>query len=513
MLHQIMKNMKILDCTLRDGGYYTNWDFDSILVKEYLSTINTLPIDYIEIGYRQPAKEEYMGEYAYLPMSTILQCKQYAPDKKLVVMLNLKDVSDESAATLVSSLAKHIALIRLATAPNDIEKAARVATIIKQFGLQVSVNIMYMSTWNDVPEFWVALPKLEGVADILCMVDSYGAVYPSDIAGIVERIRACVNIPLGFHGHDNQSLAFANTLEAIHAGCDVVDATVMGMGRGAGNLQTELLLTYLAKNDSRINLNQVVELRNLYEPLHAIYKWGTNLPYMISGVNSLPQKEIMTMLSQRRYSVASIVRKLQNRLKNHNGQSYQLLIQEPINRPILFVGGGASVAKHIAKIVDFLHIYDDIPVCFLSAKYLFLFDEIANPRYFCMIGNEGARVEKQKQHLKATDKFVVSEQGVADAYIPDFVQTRTYMIAMSEDRNEAPLALAIEVARLISQEKHIMLVGLDGYSSSKREDIYDMMRENQELFDTYKDEFRFQSFLPTEYKNIQKGSIYSELAK
>ena len=60
---------------------------------------------------------------------------------------------------------------------------------------------------------------------------------------------------------------------------------------------------------------------------------------------------------------------------------------------------------------------------------------------------------------------------------------------------------------------HIMLVGLDGYSSSKREDVYDMMRENQDLFDAYKNEFRFPSLLPTEYKNIQKGSIYSELAK
>ena len=87
------------------------------------------------------------------------------------------------------------------------------------------------------------------------------------------------------------------------------------------------------------------------------------------------------------------------------------------------------------------------------------------------------------------------------------------MIAKSEDRSDAPLALAIEIARQITSERHIMLVGLDGYSTSKREDIYDMMRENQELFDAYKDEFRFQSLLPTEYKNVQMGSIYSELAK
>ena len=68
--------MKILDCTLRDGGYYTNWDFEPELVKEYLTSVNSLPIEYVEVGYRQPTKSEYMGEYAYLPMHTIEQCKK-----------------------------------------------------------------------------------------------------------------------------------------------------------------------------------------------------------------------------------------------------------------------------------------------------------------------------------------------------------------------------------------------------------------------------------------------------
>ena len=480
--------MKILDCTLRDGGYYTNWDFEQELVQAYLSIVNTLPIDNIELGYRQPAKDEYMGEYAYLPLSTIEQCKQYAPDKKLAVMLNLKDVDERSASALVAPLKQHITLIRLATAPTDIEKAARVAAAIKQHGLKVSINVMYMSTWCDVSEFWLNLPKLNEVADMLCMVDSYGAVYPNEIAQIVERIKACVNVPIGFHGHDNLSLAFANTLAAIDAGCEIVDATIMGMGRGAGNLKTELLLAYLAKADKGINLNHVVELRSMFEPLQEEYHWGTNLPYMISGVNSLPQKEIMAMLNQRRYSVASIVRKLQNRLKKQSGQPYQPLVQEKSDRPVLFVGGGASVAKHLS-----------------------LFDAIANPRYFCLIGNEGARVEKQMQHVKATDKFVLSEQGEADAYIPDFVQAQTYMLSMSDAHNDAPLSLAIEVARQVTMERHIMLVGMDGYSASKREDIYDMMRENQELFDAYKDEFRFQSLLPTEYQNVEQSSLYAKL--
>lgn len=503
--------MKILDCTLRDGGYYTYWDFEPRLVQAYLSALNDLPIEYIELGYRQPAKGEYMGEYAYLPLSTVAQCKRYAPNKKMAVMLNLKDVDEGSAVDLVSSLTQDISLIRIATAPNDILKVSRVAKTIKQLGFQVSVNVMYMSTWNDVPDFWQELNHLNGNVDFLCMVDSYGSVYPKEIPFIVAKVKEKLSVPIGFHGHDNLNLAFANTLAAIEAGCDIVDATIMGMGRGAGNLKTELLMTYLAKTDERINLNSIVELRNLFEQLHEAYHWGTNMPYMISGVNSLPQKDIMSMLSKRRYSVSSIVRRLQNHLSKHNEQTYLPLTQEKCDRPVLFIGGGDSVAKHIEKVLDFLHIYDDIPVCFLSAKHLHLFDNISNLRFFCMIGNEGVRVEKQLCHVKLNDIFVESEHS--EAYIPDSISQQTYMLSIPELISDAPLALAIEIARQISTGRHIMLVGFDGYSALKRDDIYDMMRENQELFDTYKGEFKFQAFLPTEYKNVQQGSLYAELSR
>ena len=505
--------MKILDCTLRDGGYYTNWDFELGLVKEYLTTVNDLPIEYIEIGYRQMAKGEYMGEYAYLPLHTIEQCKKYAPNKQLVVMLNLKDVDEASVVTLLEPIKGIIQMVRYATAPKDVEKAAQIAAITKKFGLKVSVNIMYMSTWLSNEQFWQKLPLLNENIDLLCMVDSYGAVYPQEVPQIVAKVKECILAPIGFHGHDNMSLAFANTLAALQAGCAIVDSTIMGMGRGAGNLRTELLMTYCAKEDSSINLNKVEDLLTQFAPLREMYGWGTNLPYMISGANSLPQKDIMAMLSQKRYSVAHIVRQLQNNLHPNKANQYQVLPSNAGAYSVLFVGGGASVPKHIEAIVGYLKRHRSTAVCFLSAKHLALFDSIENARYICLAGNEGARVEKNAEKLHDTDWFILSNAKCSETYVPACAQERTYVVSSNKqfDYADAPLALAMDLFVQMSKDKTVLMVGMDGYSESKRSDVYDMMRENQTIIDAYVAQYQFKSLLPTEYKHVVQSSIYAEL--
>ena len=505
--------MKILDCTLRDGGYYTNWDFSPELVKEYLVTVNTLPIEYIEIGYRQPVKQIYMGEYAYLPLQTIESCQRYAPNKKLALMLNLKDVDETSILPLLKPIIGVVPLVRLATAPKDVEKAAKVANVVRALGLEVSVNIMYMSTWLSNERFWQQLPMLNGKIDMLCMVDSYGAVYPNEIPQIVAKVKENISAPIGFHGHDNMTLAFANALAALKAGCEVIDSTIMGMGRGAGNLCTELLMTYCAKYDSSINLNTLVELLAYFAPIREKYCWGTNLPYMISGANSLPQKDIMEMLSYKRYSIAHIVRQLQNNLCSNKTNLYQEMTTDIKEESVLLIGGGTSVKKHIKSIVNYLMKHPLMPVCFLSAKHISLFDTISNPRYVCLVGNEGARVEKNAKALHETDMFVLSNKKYLDTYVPDSIKARTFIVPTCNQFSfsDAPLALAMDLVPNLSNACMVLMVGMDGYSESKRNDTYDMMRESQTIIDAYAGQYLFKSLLPTEYEHVEQSSIYAEL--
>src|SRR5690606_15324869 len=130
---------------------------------------------------------------------------------------------------------------------------------------------------------------------------------------IMNIVKSKTNVPLGFHGHNNLELGLINTLTAIENGVDIVDATITGMGRGAGNLKTELLLTALNANKNLpVDFNALSEVVDRFQELQLHYGWGTNLPYMVSGSNSLPQKDVMDWVSNGTISFNSIIRALQN---------------------------------------------------------------------------------------------------------------------------------------------------------------------------------------------------------
>src|SRR5690606_28908954 len=123
--------MKILDCTLRDGGYYTSWDFDKALVDQYILSLNHLPIDYIEVGYRSPLMKVYNGKYFYLPLYELedLRAKSI---KKLAVILNEKDVRIEHLESLLKPIVGLVDMVRLAIDPNNLGRAIGLAYEVKQ---------------------------------------------------------------------------------------------------------------------------------------------------------------------------------------------------------------------------------------------------------------------------------------------------------------------------------------------------------------------------------------------
>jgi 4-hydroxy 2-oxovalerate aldolase len=286
--------MKILDCTLRDGGYYTNWDFDESIVGLYFESMNKLPVDIIEFGYRSIPKDEYLGKYFYCPDFVLKQAKKMVPDKVLAIMLNEKDCEPDELETLLKPCRGIIQLVRIAVAPARIEKGIELAKAVKAKGFSVALNLMYVSTLSEQPEFFNKIKGIEAVVDYFNLVDSYGGIYPADVEKLVLQCKAKTKVTLGFHGHNNIELAFSNSLAAIKAGCEIVDATITGMGRGAGNLKTELMLTHLAtKHHVNVDFNSLSNVTAAFSELQKKYEWGTNLPYMVSGANSLPQKDII----------------------------------------------------------------------------------------------------------------------------------------------------------------------------------------------------------------------------
>lgn len=518
------RQVSICDCTLRDGGYYTNWDFPSEMVEKYLKAMNALPIDFVELGYRSLDASTYHGEYNYLPRYVLQKCKQLCPDKKLAFMINLKEVNEESIKPLLVQVSEYVAMVRLATRPEDVEKANRVAKIIKAYGLDVSINIMYFSTWvKDIP-FAHFFQGTEQYVDFVVMVDSYGSVLPEQIGPCVEQLRANFKGKLGFHGHNNMELAFANTLAAIHAGVDSIDATISGMGRGAGNLRMELLLTYCTKYDVSVSLNTLMDTLEDFERLRKQYDWGTNLPYMISGCNSLPQKDIMEWITMKRYSTSSIVQRLQAHIQPHNvlEASYENVpIVEKGGKLALLIGGGSSVKEHIDAILELIQRdAASMQLVFSSTKHLSLFDSLPQEveRYIYLVGIEGKRLERQMKSLRSTDKVIIFKQALPmETYIPESIRSQVFTLPHDEQIDlgsiyvESPLYMSIKIAQNLHVSK-MYLVGYDGYDSDVQGNTYNLMEENQSVIDYFKGSCDLCSLLPTKYRHIQEKSLYSMLA-
>lgn len=307
----------LLDCTLRDGGYYTNWDFNSDTIYAYIQAMNVLPIDYLELGYRNNPTQEYLGKFGYCPVSVLKKIRQICT-KKLDVMLNEKSTRPEDLDALLGPIVGLVDMVRIAIDPKNFDRAVVLAKAVKAMGFEVGFNVMYMSKWmTEYPEFLEKLDVLDSFADLFCMVDSYGGVTPDDVTNITNTIRKHTSCPLGFHGHNNLQLGLINTITAMNLGVDYVDATILGMGRGAGNLNMELLLTYLNAHDGlKVDFNVLGDVVSVFTPLLKKHQWGTNLPYMLAGANRIPQKEVMDWVTNRVYSFNSIVRALENRKNN-----------------------------------------------------------------------------------------------------------------------------------------------------------------------------------------------------
>jgi 4-hydroxy 2-oxovalerate aldolase len=510
---------KILDCTLRDGGYYTNWDFDKKVSNTYFESLNQLPVDYLEIGYRSQAMSEYLGKYYYCPIY-LLEAIRKQSSKKIVVILNEKDVRVVDLPQLILPIIGYVDMVRLAIDPKNFSRALVLAEAIKKLGFEVGFNVMYMSNWDKEKEFLAQIKNVDGIADIFYMVDSYGGVYPSDVKRIYNLVREQSNVPIGFHGHNNLELGLINTLTAIECGAEMVDTTITGMGRGAGNLKTELLLTSLqSKGEISVDFNALSKVVAAFTSLQEYHGWGTNLPYMVSGANSLPQKEVMDWMAKRYYSLNSIIRALTNQSQgkkdNETVDQFPISEKNQFNK-VLIVGGGPSIKEHSEALTNFLTSNPTIPIIHASSKNARIFEQLSNPQFFCLMGNEGHRMEEVfgNQVIQNGTCILPPFPREMGTYIPQSLRSTVYELKPSTffSTINSQTAMALELA--LSFNCHsIFVAGYDGYTGTAiTEKDQDLFIENEHLFQMISSStISIESITPTRYSNLKNQSIYQYL--
>ncbi|MFN0729530.1 aldolase catalytic domain-containing protein [Polaribacter gochangensis] len=506
--------MKILDCTLRDGGYYTNWDFDDSLVKTYFRNMNLLPLEYLEAGYRSPKKNGYQGEFFYCSEFTMKRIKDLS-GKKLAIIIDEKSVDLSHIEELLKPCLGYVDLIRIAVKPDNVFKALQLAEKIKKMSFKVAFNVMYLSEWHKYKEIKEVLSKLNNLVDYFYMVDSFGSVFPEDIKNTIEEIRAYSDISLGFHGHNNIELGLINTLTAIENGVEIIDSTVTGMGRGAGNLKTELLLSVLNKRASLdVNFDALSDVTTAFEELRSNHQWGTSLPYMVSGVRSLPQKEVMEWVSKKYYSLNSVIRALntQSNLEKHT----QFPEFKKVNKckKILIIGGGPSVIKHQEAIKELLMADSDMSLIHASSKNALPFKDVENKQYFCLVGNEGVRMSKVFEDLDgfSGNCILPPSPRKMGTFVPEKIIQNTFELSkvdFTSLSNDAHTTIAIQTAIDLDAEE-IYFTGFDGYLESEMaQKDHELFFENSKLFeDLEKQKVEFCAITPTNYKTLPQSSIY-----
>lgn len=507
---------KILDCTLRDGGYYTDWDFSPEVVDSYISAMNMLPIDYLEVGYRNKPMSEYQGKFGYSPVSVLRHLKN-ACSKKIVVMLNEKSTSPEDLESLLGPIVGVADMIRIAIDPRNFDRAVVLAKAVKSMGFEVGFNCMYMSKWSsEYAGFLSKLGVLNDFCDLFCMVDSFGGVTPEDVTSIFNEVRRNTTVPIGFHGHNNLQLGLINTITAIKLGCEYVDATIMGMGRGAGNLNMELLLTYLNAHEGLpVDFNVLGDVVSTFKPLWDKYQWGTNLPYMIAGANRIAQKEVMDWVTNRVYSFNSIVRALENKKNNTIDNAKFPTIDKNVHYDkVVVIGGGESIAEHLDAVKEYISRQDNIAMVFATSRNAGYFLDLKVPKYYCLVGNEGRRLSKTvgKDNLDGICVLPPYPRTMGTE-VPEYALEHTFElpeIEFTDEFKDSVTTISLQLALNITGGD-IFVIGYDGYPGNVlSEKEMALTNENKSIFLAYQ---RFKcdmlkSLTPSLYKDLVVESVY-----
>jgi 4-hydroxy 2-oxovalerate aldolase len=286
--------IKVVDCTIRDGGLINKWQFADDLVRETYVACCAAGVDYVELGYKAtpslfPAPE--YGKWRFCRDEDIEAVLEGVDRRaKLSCMVDIGRVDEDDIAPCSES---PFDLVRIATYVKDIDKAIALADLVMERGYEASVNLMAVSSnlEKDIDE---ALAQLaETAVPVVYVVDSYGSMYCEDITFLVEKyIAALPGKTIGIHCHNNRQLAFANTIQAIIDNANMLDASVYGIGRGAGNCPLELLLGFL--KNPKFNVRPLLKLiQDRYLPLSQEIEWGYLIPYAITGMlNEHPRTAI-----------------------------------------------------------------------------------------------------------------------------------------------------------------------------------------------------------------------------
>jgi len=297
--------IKVLDCTIRDGGLMNNHHFDDAIVRTVYDTCAAAGIDYMEIGYKASRKGLQAGEHGCWKYCLEEDVRRIVGENPTGLKLSVMADADrcDYHDDILPKKDSVIDMIRVATYINQIPTALEMVRDAHDKGYETTVNLMAVSTVGEreLNEGLELLARSEARA--IYVVDSFGSLYSEQVDYLVKKyLHYCksAGMDVGIHMHNNMQLAYANTIEGIVIGANFLDATLAGLGRGAGNCPIELLVAFL--HNPKYDLRPVLAcVQNHIEPLRQKLLWGYDLPYLLTGLlNQHPRAAIRFKEAERK---------------------------------------------------------------------------------------------------------------------------------------------------------------------------------------------------------------------
>lgn len=304
-LQSVRKSIKVLDATLRDGGIVTSFNFPKGFAKALYNANLQAGVDIMEFGYKSSKEmfdESKFGVWKFCDEDKLREVVgDNNTDMKISVMADVGrcDLKKQLIAKKVSV----IDMYRIATYAHQMPSAVEMIELCHAKGYETCCNIMAISR-NQESDMRRALDVVgQSPVDVIYIVDSFGTLYPEEIRRVCDMYFETAEKygkKLGVHAHNNQQLAFANTIEACAKGVDYLDCTVSGLGRGAGNCYSEALLGFL--KNPKYKIEPILKfVREHINPLkRSGVKWGYDVAYLLTGMNNVHPKSAIEFINDDR---------------------------------------------------------------------------------------------------------------------------------------------------------------------------------------------------------------------
>ncbi|MFW6015947.1 MAG: aldolase catalytic domain-containing protein [bacterium] len=488
-----MNKIKILDCTLRDGGYINNWNFGKDNIKKIITKLEKSNIDIIECGFltKNIKYDDNCSKFDKIDRICQIIEKGHISSLK-VCMINYGEYDIDN---IPSNKGKYIDGIRVAFHKKDVEKALEFCKAISSKGYKLFIQPMVSISYSD-EEFLDLIYKVNKIKTYaFYIVDSFGVMKRNDLLRLYYLVDHNLDkdIYVGYHSHNNLQLAFSNAQSLVDLKTTrklIIDSCVFGMGRGAGNLNTELFIDYLnninGSNYKEQPLLQIID--QILAPIYLNNYWGYSLPHYISAFHNchpnyasfLDDKSTLTV-----ENINEILSEMDEKEKNNFNKEYieklyniyqtNTIFDKNVktelknifkNKSVLIIAPGSSITTEYDKISKLISKKDiiSISVNFNPANYKSDYVFVSNLRRFETLDN------KSDLNLIITSNIKTKTEK---KYIVNYSELLNEIEPVKDNAGMMLIKLLIKIG-----VNNIKIAGIDGYSH----DVYNNFADKDMAF-------------------------------